>query len=141
MPEHENDLLVSMDVVSTSATIGQLSTALGIEPTLAISHERGTRRAGGGIWSMTTWRLDSGCPRKSPIADHIRALLEIFPIDNLGSTSQLPREVKIVLNIGVMAPSFCDTLDIPSEYLKRVGEAGIELSIAVYAPRGDQDEK
>ncbi len=141
MSEHEDDLdlLVSIDVVSVSATIGQLSMALGMEPTCAISHERGSSRARGGVWSMTIWRLDSGCLSSAPIAEHIGALLKIFPIEELHDRSRLPADVRIDLNIGVMAPFFCHTLAIPSDYLKRLGEVGIDLTVAVYATSTDEE--
>ena len=141
MSEHENDLLVSIDVVSVSATIGQLSIALGMKPTCDISHERGSSRGGGGVWSMTIWRIDSGCPSSAPIAEHIGALLKIFPIEELRNRSRLPPDVRIDLNIGVMAPFFCHTLEIPSDYLKRLGEVGIDLTVAVYATCTDEESK
>ncbi len=139
MSEPENDLLVSIDVVSVSATIGQLSLALGMKPTCDISHERGGARGGGGVWSMTIWRLDSGCPRSAPVAEHIDALLKIFPIEELRDRSRLPQDVRIDLNIGVMAPFFCHTLAIPSDYLKRLGEVAIALTVAVYATCTDEE--
>ncbi len=143
--KHDIDLLVSIDVVSASATIGQLSVALGMKPTIDISHEMGSSRARGGVWSLTIWRLDSGCPSSAPIAEHIGALLKIFPAKALRNRSRLPPDVRIDLNIGVMATFFCHTLEIPSDYLRRLGEAGIDVTVAFYATctevEGKRNEK
>jgi hypothetical protein len=141
MSEPTHRLLVSIDVLSGLATLDELSALLGLSPTVSISHEKGSPRPVRRVWELTVWRLDSGCPGSAPIAEHIGALLKIFPIDRLRGRSRLPQDVQIDLNIGVMEPFFCHTLEIPSGCLKKLGNAGIGMSMAVYAPRSGRKAK
>jgi hypothetical protein len=141
MSELENDILVSIDVVTRLASLDELSASLGLSPTTSVSHEKGSPRSTKHVWDATVWRLDSGCHRSVPIAEHIGALLKIFPIEKLRDRSRLPQDVQIDLNVGVMAPFFCRTLEIPSDCLKRLGEAGISMSVAVYATCSGQENE
>ncbi len=141
----DNDLLVSVDIWSATATIKDISTALGIVPTMNCSHEKGTSRGRRGVWPKTVWRIDSGIPHSLPVNEHIAALLGIFHNGALIDRSRLPPDVEIELNIGVIQPFFCHTLNIPSEQLKLLGDIGIDVSIAVYSARrteeGDGDQQ
>ena len=135
MDEKEREeLLVSIDLVSKTATLAEISAAIGMEPDVNISHEIGQPLRKGKLWQQTIWRLGSGCPDTAPITDHMDALLRAFPFDALRDRSRLPADLLADLNIGVIQPYFCNTLVIPNDRIRKFVEFGMSLSVAVYAP-------
>ena len=132
--KEREELLVSIDLVSKTATLAEISAAIGMEPDVNISHEIGQPLRKGKVWQQAIWRLGSGCPDTAPITDHMDALLRAFPFDALRDRSRLPADLLADLNIGVIRPYFCNTLVIPNDRLRKFVELGINLSIDVYAP-------
>ncbi len=132
-------LWVSIDVVSEQATLAELSSALAIAPTSSMSHEKGARRTSKDVWRHTIWRLNSRVPEVATISEHVESLLAEFPVKRLAE-GRLPGGTKVLLNVGVPAPYFCRTLDIPSRFLHILGKYGIDLSVAMYAPSPSADD-
>ncbi|HUA33089.1 MAG TPA: DUF4279 domain-containing protein [Candidatus Binataceae bacterium] len=127
------ELLVSLDILSASMSLAELSAALRYEPSAASSHDKGSPRKtprGDEKWQETTWRLDSDEPKNNPVEVHIARLAKLLPPEDL--VAVLPSECKVVITAGVMHDAYAPTLDVPSASIEIINAYRAELELSFY---------
>ena len=135
-------LLVSFDIYSKDLSLAEITAALGVEPTLSCSHERGSPRGSRHIWDITVWRCNSSKERDEDVSleENVQEL-----IDKLCSRwSQASRQslanceafLNVAFFIGIQFPDSTEepvaTSTLPASQLEALGKAGVKLDITTY---------
>jgi len=130
-----SEYLASVDIVSRSHSLEQLSEALCAQPGGG-SHSRGEPRPGGRRWSVSVWRLSSDQHDETSLVDQVRRLEERSRELELLSPGRLPQGATAILNIGVISDTSTLTVDLPPQSLLPFLKAGFRLEISFYPAEG-----
>ena len=126
-----NDLLVSLDIVTPSAKIAEITSLLGIEPSPDKSHDLGSPRSRG-TWSVTVWSLISPVEESAPLAEHLTSLFTQIAKVGPERFARLPKDARIYLGIGAFCEGPNMNLLIPPGFLKEMAALGIGLEVSFY---------
>lgn len=125
--------MVSLDVVSASMPLAELSTILRRKPSTASSHDKGSPRKtpeGDEKWEETIWRLDSDEPRSDPLKVHIKGLAKLFPPEEL--VAILPSQCSVVIAAAVMHDAYAPTLVVPPSSIEIIKAYRATLELSFY---------
>src|SRR5436305_8499663 len=123
------ELLVSFDIVSRSAGLGDLASALGATPGPG-SRERGAPGPRGPR-EATVFRLESGAPRTATLEEHLETLFaDLARLDvRLGA---LPAGTELVLSLGVLFDGPMGSLVLPHRFAGKIEDYGLTVEVTWY---------
>ena len=122
--------MVSLDILSETATLADLSKALGVDASHGSSHERGSARPLHRVWEKTVWRLESDVAENAPLSQHIENILQ--RVSTVKLSGALPHDCTVYLNIGVTFETAMCSIEIPPASLQLLSKAGIRLLVNCY---------
>lgn len=125
------EISVSLDIVSSTATLAELSSALGVNGSSG-SHEKGDARPGHKSWEYTTWKCDSKVAEGSSLVEHFLSLFEQLPVSKLSERGVLPSDRKIYLNIAVMFDAAMCSVEIPTDCIRMLDGLDVMIEISCY---------
>jgi hypothetical protein len=125
------EFLVSIDVLTREMSLAALSQALGASPA-ASSHSVGDPRSSTEVWHETVLRVESSLEASRPLADHLDRVFAAGVVSRLAGDIPLPKDRRILLNIGVFFSTAMCGVEVPAAYLERLVPLKMGLSISVY---------
>jgi hypothetical protein len=125
-----NKTTASLDIVSNSHNLSELSAFLQIAPS-ASSHDKGASRGRGRIWSESILRIDSALSRENPPGDQIQKLLleynRLFLVEKLRGI-----DARTIMNVAVMFESAYVSVKIDPELMAEMARYKIALEVTAY---------
>lgn len=123
--------LVSLDVVSSTLTLEELTAAIGASPGSA-SHSVGSARPGGRTRRYSVWRLPSEAGEGASLAEHCQWLRGRAGGLGLLDRPSLPEGADGLLKIAVMNDAVTSTVEVLPEDALPFLSVGFALEITFY---------
>jgi hypothetical protein len=125
------EFLVSFVIVSPSMILAEISRWMGTAA-CSTSIEKGSLCWNKSRWKQTIWRLESTAGKQASLAEHLQSLFRLLPRRILQKAVKLGDGHHVYIRIGVLYDTLTCGIVIPSEFIRRIGNRGIELELCTY---------
>lgn len=124
---------VDLVVTSQSATLAELVTRIGVEPT-GVSHDMGDPHVlkEYGAWEQTVWRVCSTCPRTATLEEHFEDIEEQISAKKLRAPDVLPDTSQIYFSVGVHSDAQIPTADLTLKCLAISQSYGASIEVCMF---------
>lgn len=123
--------LADLELVSSELSLAELAGLAG-HPAGPGSHDRGEPRSRGRSWEQAIWRLSSTAGDEASLEEHLSRLRRQAEEIGLLETSEVPGDVRRVLNVAVMSDAASCTVSLPAGLIQPFLAAGFDLEVTIY---------
>jgi hypothetical protein len=131
------EFLASLDIVTSSASIAEVTAILGTEAA-GSSHDKGSPRFDG-TWEKTIWKLESPEPEAAPIERHLDSLLQELARIGRERLSRLPPDAEMTLTVGILCYGPMCSFVIPRKFMGMIYALGLDLELDWYLTSSDDN--
>lgn len=125
--------LVSIDIVSESRSLAELTQLLGAAPDPEISHDGGSSRSATSKWKETLWRRSSKVQEGASLDEHILDVLSRTPFIEGIQTLIGSDGVRANLDVAIFLDSWNESFTLMPQTIIAAGNTGLQISVTIYS--------